>query len=40
MVAATLRKINEFDPSKEWPQYVECLGHFFTANDVKMAEKK
>ena len=39
--AATLGKIDEFDSSKEeWPQYVERLGHFFTANDIKTAEKK
>ena len=41
MAAATLGKIDEFDSSKEeWPQYVERLGHFFTANDIKTAEKK
>ena len=40
MAVATLKKIDEFDPSKEeWPQYVECLGHFFTANDMDSAEK-
>ena len=35
------RKDDEFDSSKEeWPQYVERLGHFFTANDIKTAEKE
>ena len=38
MATATLRRIDEFDPSKEeWPQYVE---HFFTVNDIKTVEKK
>ena len=40
MAAATLGKIDDFDSSKEWPQYVERLGHIFTANDIKTAEKK
>ena len=41
MAAATLGKIDKVDPSKEeWPQYVERLGHFFTANAIKTVEKK
>ena len=41
MAVATLRKVGEFDSSKEdWPQYVERMGHFFVANDINTAEKK
>ena len=41
MAVATLRKIDEFDLNKEeWPQYVERLGHFFSANDINSPEKK
>ena len=41
MAAATLGRIDEFDPSKEeWPQYVERLEHFFIVNDIKTAKNK
>ena len=37
----TLGKVEEFDSSKEeWTQYVERLGHFFTANGITDAGKK
>ncbi len=40
-MAATLGKIEEFDGNREeWPQYVERLSHFFTANDIATEEKK
>ena len=38
---STLGRIEEFDGSKEqWPLYVECLEHFFTANDIRDEGKK
>ena len=41
MAGATLGKIEEFDGSKEeWPQYVERLSFFFTANSITDADKK
>ena len=41
MATATIGRIQEFDSSKEeWPQYVERLGHFFTANGITTADKK
>ena len=41
MAIATIGRIQEFDSSKEeWPQYVERLGHFFTANGITTADRK
>ena len=40
-MTATLGKIEEFDGGREeWPQYVERMGHFFTANAITDADKK
>ena len=39
--SATLGKIDEYEAEKEdWQQYVERLGHFFTANGITDAGKK
>ena len=38
---ATYSQIKEFDNSEEkWSQYVECLGHYFLANDIDDADKQ
>ena len=37
---ATYRKINEYDESELWTQYVECLEQYFLANDIKDAAKQ
>ncbi len=40
-MAALFGRIDEFDEDKEdWSQYVERLGHFFTANGVEDDGKK
>ena len=40
-MSSLLGKIDEFDASKEeWPQYVERVSHFFTANGIDDADKK
>ena len=39
-MAITLGKVEEFDGNvEEWQQYVERLGHFFTANGITETEK-
>ena len=41
MASSQTRKIGEFILSREdWIQYMECLEHFFLANDIKAAGKK
>ena len=41
MAVATLGRVDEFDGARDdWPQYVERLEHFFTANGIEDAEKK
>lgn len=41
MASPQIGKICEFVPPKEdWTQYIECLDHFFVANDVDAADKK
>ena len=38
---ATYSQIKEFDNSEEkWSQYVECLGHYFLANDIDDAKSR
>ena len=40
-MAAVFGKIEEFDSEKEdWPNYVERLSHFFTANSITTDEQK
>ena len=40
-IATVFGKVDKFDGSEEeWTQYVECLGHFFVANDITDAGKK
>jgi hypothetical protein len=37
----TLGRVDEYDGTKDdWPQYVERLEHFFTANGITEAGKK
>ena len=41
MATRVLGKVEEYNSKKEeWPQYVECLGHFFVANRIEDANKK
>ena len=40
-MAVSIGSIKEFDPVKEeWGQYAECMGHYFDANGVNIADKK
>ena len=40
-MAATLRRIEEFDRDKEeWSQYQERLEYFFQVNEIEDADKK
>ena len=40
-MSSLLGRIDEFDGTKEdWPQYVECVDHFFDANGITDANKK
>ncbi len=40
-MAAVYGKVEEFDSKKEeWPQYVEQLSNFFTANEIMDGDKK
>ena len=40
-MSTLLGKIDEFDRLKEeWPQYSECVDHFFTANGIDDADRK
>ena len=40
-MTTVLRKVEKFDGSKEeWTQYVECVNHFFDANDIADTGKK
>ena len=40
-MAATLRKVEEFDSTKkEWSQYVERLGYFFVSSGITASNKK
>ena len=34
-------RIGEFDPEfEDWTQYVECMGFYFTANDIAAPKQK
>ena len=37
---ATFGKIDEFNVKDDWPQYIERLGHYFSANDISDAGKQ
>ena len=37
---ATFGKIYEFNVKDDWPQYIERLGHYFSANDISDAGKQ
>ena len=39
-MTALFGHVGEFVEGQEWPQYVERLRHFFTANGVEDADKK
>ena len=40
MATGTLGRIEEYDGTSDWDQYVERLGNFFLANDIKDAAKQ
>ena len=37
---ATYGRIDEYDESEEWTQYVERMDHYFEANDIEDKDKK
>ena len=38
-MATVFGKVDEFDGTKEeWTQYIECLDHFFIANDIHVED--
>ena len=37
---ATCGKIDVYDESEEWTQYVERMDHYFEANEIEENEKK
>ena len=37
---ATYGKIDEYDESEEWTQYVERMDHYFEANEIEEYDKK
>ena len=38
--AGTLGRVDEFDGTYDWLQYVKCLEHFFAANGIYNTGKK
>jgi hypothetical protein len=37
---ATYSRIEEYDETEEWPQYIERMDHYFEANEIDDDDKK